>query len=228
MRKLVFEWLGRDFVALSAEGRPGLGVAEQARDLFRRFDQELHGLGLSLVDTVRTRLWGRDRSSRDEGSRERVAALSGKARSSGSSYIAPVHFDSEAQLAVDLYAMRPRRPGLEKALVEYDPPIVPLRYLAWDQVVVLSGVTAVLPTLADQVADILPRIEASLADAGAGWEQVVLISCFLHRSQRLDQLRDLLAAAIPARPPRAEYGFVDGYSTAGKLVEIEVTALLTG
>jgi len=228
MRKLVYEWLGRDFVALGEEGRPELGVAEQARDLFQRFDAELRGLGLSLDDTVRTRLWGRDRASRDEGSRERVAALSGGARSASSSYIAPAHFDSEAQVAVDLYAMRPRRPGREKALVEYDPPIAPLRYLAWDQVVALSGVTAVLPTLADQVADILPRIEASLAHAGAGWEQVVLISCFLHRGQRLDQLRDLIAAAIPARPPRAEYGFVDGYSTEGKFVEIEVTALLTG
>lgn len=169
MRKLVYEWLGREFVALSAEGRPELGVAEQARDLFRRFDEELRGLGLSLDDTVRTRLWGRERASRDEGSRERVAALAGRARSASSSYIAPAHFDSDAQVAVDLYAMRPRRSGLEKALVEYDPPIVPLRYLAWDQVVVLSGVTAVLPTLADQVADILPRIEASLADADAGW-----------------------------------------------------------
>jgi hypothetical protein len=77
--------------------------------------------------------------------------------------------------------MRPSRPELEMMLVEYDPPIVPLRYLVWGPVVALSGVNAVLPTLPEQVADILPRIEASLADAGAGWEQAALVSCFLHR-----------------------------------------------
>jgi enamine deaminase RidA (YjgF/YER057c/UK114 family) len=109
-------------------------------------------------------------------------------------------------------------------LVEYEPAIVPLRYLVWGPVVALSGVTAVLPTLAEQVADILSHIEASLADAGASWAQTALISCFLHRSQPLDNLKRLLAAAIPIHGGRLEYGFVDGYSTEGKLVEIEVTA----
>jgi enamine deaminase RidA (YjgF/YER057c/UK114 family) len=224
MRKLVSEWLGHEFVALSAEGRPDLGMAEQARDLFRRFDGELRDLGLSLEDTVRTRLWGRDRASRDEGSRERLAVLAGEARSASSSYIAPAHFDSEAHVALDLWAMRPSRPRSEKVLVEFEPAIVPLRYLVWGPVLALSGVTAVLPTLAEQLADILSHIEASLADAGASWAQTALISCFLHRSQPLDNLKRLLAAAIPIHGGRLEYGFVDGYSTEGKLVEIEVTA----
>ncbi|MEK7209889.1 MAG: hypothetical protein AAB070_00560, partial [Candidatus Binatota bacterium] len=134
MRKKIFHWLGREFVALSCEGKAGLATKEQSQDIFRRFDEELRLMGLSLENTVRTRLWGRDRQSRNLGSDQRIRVLSGKARSASSSYIAPGHFDSEARVGLDLLAMRPSRPGLEKTLKEYDPPIVPLRYLIYDSV----------------------------------------------------------------------------------------------
>lgn len=42
-------------------------------------------MGLSLNNAVRTRLWGTDRESRNQGSNERVRVLSGKARSVSSS-----------------------------------------------------------------------------------------------------------------------------------------------
>src|SRR5205814_353068 len=157
MTKKIFSWLGREFVALSAEAKSGAGAAEQAREIFARTERELAALGLTLDHTVRSRLWGKDRKSRDQGSEERVRALSRGARSASSSFIAPERFDSGASVALDLLAMRPTRP-CEKLLKEYDPPIVPLRYLVYDSVVVLSGVTAVLPTLKDQMANILPRI----------------------------------------------------------------------
>ena len=132
MRKRLFLWLGREFIELSAEAKPAAGATEEAQALFRRFDQELRGHGLSLDNTVRTRLWGKDRESRDLGSAERVKILSGKARSASSSFISPSHFDSDARVAVDLLAMRPSRPDLPKVLKEYDPPITPLRYLIYD------------------------------------------------------------------------------------------------
>lgn len=225
MRKKIFYWLGREFVALSCEGKAGLAVKEQAQDIFRRLDKELHPMGLSLENTVRTRLWARDRQSRNLGSRERVVVLTGKARSASSSYIAADHFDSDARVALDLLAMRPSRPALEKILKEYEPPLIPLRYLIYDSVVFLSGVTAVLPTLAHQMADILPRIGGSLRDAGTSWEKVVRASFFLHRSQNLQSLRDLFRKTVTANIPQMEYGFVDGYSAEEKLIEIEVTAL---
>ena len=224
MQKKIFTRLGREFVALSAEARPGATAAEEAREIFRRFDEELRGTGLSLDDTVRTRLWGRDRKSRDLASSERVKILSGPARSASSSYISPGHFESEARVAVDLIAMKPSKPGLEKYLKEYDPPFVPLRYLTYDSVVFLSGVTAVLPTLADQTADILPRISASLADAGSSWEKVVKVSFYLHRGQAVENLRELFKKTVKAEIPQLDYAFVDGYSAEGKLVEVEVTA----
>jgi enamine deaminase RidA (YjgF/YER057c/UK114 family) len=224
MTKKIFSWLGKEFVELSSEAQPGGTATEQARQILVRFDQDLRAMGLSLDYTVRTRLWGRDRESRNLGSEERVRALSGKARSASSSYIAPDHFDSNACVALDLLAMRPSRAGAEKTLKEYDPPIVPLRYLIYDSVVFLSGVTAVLPALEDQLMDILPRISASLADAGSSWDRVVKVSFYLHRSQRLETLRALFRKAVAAEIPRMEYCFVDGYSAEGKLIEIETTA----
>jgi enamine deaminase RidA (YjgF/YER057c/UK114 family) len=225
MTKKLFSWLGKEFVSLSAEAKSGGMAAEQARDLFRHFREELKTTGLSLDNTVRTRLWGRDRQSRNLGSEERIRALSGKARSASSSYIAPVHFDSSTLVALDLLAMRPSRASGEKTLKEYDPPIVPLRYLIYDSVVFLSGVTAVLPTLDNQLADILPRISGSLVDAGTSWERVVKVSFYLHRSQKPETLKALFQKSVKAEIPQMECSFVDGYSAEGKLIEIETTAI---
>jgi enamine deaminase RidA (YjgF/YER057c/UK114 family) len=226
MRKKIFPWLGREFVSLSAEGKLAKCAALEAHDLFHRLDEELKSLGLSLDNTVRTRLWGRDRESRDQGSTERVKILSGKARSASSSFISPVHFDSDARVAIDLLAMRALRSDLQKHLKEYDPPITPLRYLTYDSVVFLSGVTAVLPTLEEQMADILPRIEGSLKDAGSSWDRAVKASFLLHRSQTFETPNKLFKRHVEARIPQMEYLHVDGYSSEGKLIEIEVTATL--
>ena len=227
MRKKIFYWLGREFVALSCEGEAGTTPAQEARAILSRFDAELRERGLSLENTVRTRLWGRDRESRNLGSDERVKILSGRSRSVSSSYIAPDHFDSAGSVALDLLAMKPSRPGLQKILKEYDPPAIPLRYLIYDSVIFLSGVTAVLPTLADQLVDILPRIHGSLTDAGGSWEKAVKASFFLQRSQKLEVLQSIFKKTVRSEIPQMEYGFVDGYSAEGKLIEIEVTASLS-
>lgn len=224
MRKKVFTWLGHEFIELSAEATPGVDATGEARELFQRYERELRGHGLSLENTVRSRLWGRDRASRDAGSIERVAMLSGKARSASSSYIAPGHFDSPAKVAVDLLAMRPSDAARQKQIVEYDPPIVPIRFLVYDSVVVLSGVTTVLPTLAEQFDNILPRIAGSLGDAGSSWEKVAQVSFYFHRSQDLAHLKALFSRQVSAKIPRMEYVIVDGYSSEGKFCEVEVTA----
>lgn len=224
MTKRIFSWLGKEFVALSSEAKSGATATAQAQEIFHRFDQELRAMGLSLDNAVRTRLWGTDRESRNQGSNERVRVLSGKARSVSSSYIAPDHFDSNACVALDLLAMRPSGSGAAKILKEYDPPITPLRYLVYDSVVFLSGVTAVLPTLEDQMADILPRISSSLTDAGSSWDRAVQVSCYLYRSQKVETIRTLLRKTVPAGIPQMDFSFVDGYSAEGKLIEIETTA----
>jgi enamine deaminase RidA (YjgF/YER057c/UK114 family) len=224
VRKKIFSWLGREFIELAGEAKPAANATVEAQELFGRFDRELQSHGLSLDHTVRSRLWGRDRQSRDLGSTERVKALSGKARSASSSYIAPGHFDSAARVAVDLIALRPSTPNTQKRIVEYDPPIVPIRFLVYDSVVVLSGVTTVLPTLAEQFDNIFPRIAGSLKDAGSSWDKVARVSFYVHRSQTLENLKTLFTRHVTAKIPQMEYCFVDGYSSEGKFCEVEVTA----
>lgn len=224
MHKKIFTWLGREFIELSGEAMAAASATTEAQELFQRFDQELKLHGLSLDNTVRSRLWGRDRQSRDLGSNERVKILSGKARSASSSYIAPGHFDSSAKVALDLLVMRPSEPSANKRVVKYDPPIVPIRFLTYDSVVVLSGVTTVLPTLEAQLDNILPRIRGSLADARSSWDKVARVSFYLHRSQTLENLKALFAQRVTAKIPQMEYCFVDGYSSEGKFCEVEVTA----
>ena len=224
MRKKLFTWLGKEFVELSGEAKPASDATVEAQEIFRRFDQEQRGNGLSLDNTVRSRLWGRDRESRDLGSNERVKILSGKARSASSSYISPGHFDSPAKVAVDLIAMRPSEPGAVKHIVEYDPPIVPIRFLVYDSVVVLSGVTTILPTLEEQLDNILPRIHGSLRDGGSSWDKVARVSFYLHRSQTIENLKQLFVRHVKQQIPHVEYCFVDGYSSEGKFCEVEVTA----
>jgi enamine deaminase RidA (YjgF/YER057c/UK114 family) len=224
MRKKIFSWVGNEFIELSGEAKPAANATVQARDLFSLFNEELKSHGLSLDNTVRSRLWGRDRESRDLGSNERVKILAGKARSASSSYIAPGHFDSAAKVAVDLLAMRPTQPNMVKRIVEYDPPIVPIRFLVYDSVVVLSGVTTVLPTLEEQLNNIIPRITGSLADGGSSWDKVARVSFYLHRSQVVDNLKALFARHVTAKIPQMEFCFVDGYSSAGKFCEVEATA----
>ena len=232
MRTTLYPLFNHEFITISGESRPGLPPDEAARDLFARFNTELHVHGLSLDDTVRTRLWGRGRAARDGGSQVRVQILSGKARSASSSYISPNHFDSEGAVAVDLWAMRG---AAEKTVQEYDPPIVPPRYIATGGLVFLSGVTWDTGTLDEQLDVILPRITGSLQHAGASWATVVKLSCFLHRSQTVHELQTGILRVLGAEcrkllggeaPVAVEYSFVDGYSTPGKLIEIETTAVL--
>jgi enamine deaminase RidA (YjgF/YER057c/UK114 family) len=223
MRLAIYPWFGKEFIQLSAEGRPGVPADQAAADIFTRMDAALKEQGLSLANTVRSRLWGKDRESRDAGSTQRVKLLAGKARSASSSYISPTHFDGDATVAIDLWAMRGSG---EKRLQEYDPAIVPLRFLVYDGVAVLSGVTYDQGTLEDQLDNILPRIGESLKLAGAGWEKVARMSCHLHRSQTPDALRAGLSKRLGASLPDYEVSFVDGYSSPGKLVEIETTAAL--
>lgn len=225
MHKKLVRWLDREFVELSCEG-DGHGTAtEEARAVFHRMTAELASFGLSLNHVIRTRLWGRDRPSRDSGSDVRFEVLAGQARAASSSYIAPERFERrEARVALDLVALKtPAAPA--KQIRENEPPRKPLRYLTVGELVVVSGMTCQLPTLEAQLADILPRIGAALKEAGSDWNKVARLDCYLHRSQSPADLDAGIARWTTAAPAKLEIGFVDGYSAEHKLIEIETTAL---
>ena len=127
------------------------------------------------------------------------------------------------------------RGAAQKTVKEYDPPIVPPRYIVTSGLVFLSGVTWDTGTLDEQLDAILPRIDGSLQDAGTSWAHVVKLSFFLHRSQAVQALRTGLQRVLGAEcgrllggeaPVEVTYSFVDGYSTPGKLIEIETTVVL--
>ncbi len=221
----VTNWLGMEFIELSAESEPGTTARNETDSLFAAFADVLGDHGLTLADSLRSRLFGRDRAARDDASDVRRETLAGPARAATSSYIAPAVFASGAKVAMDLIARRPG-PGLEKAIRENEPPRLPCRYLTCGPLIVFSGLTAVLPGLEVQLkTDILPRITEYLAEAGSSWKQVVQTTCYLHTSQGPDRLRGLFSEAVPVMPQRFEIRFVEGYSAEGKLVEVEVTAL---
>lgn len=225
MRLTLTEWQDFAFVQLSAEAAPDGDPRTETESLFAEFSEALAAEDLSLANTVRSRIYGRDRSARDAASDVRRDALSGRARAATSSYIAPSRFASKASVAMDLIALRPA-PGLDKVIRENDPPRLPCRYLTCGPLIVFSGQTAVLPGLETQLeTDILPRLTAYLDEAGSTWKQVVRTVCYLHTSQSPKRLHEILDNQLPCLPQRLDVRFVDGYSAEGKLVEVEVTAL---
>ncbi len=221
MREKSFAWLGQEFVALSCEGDPAVGdVTGETANIFQRFERCLHGRGLSLANTVRTRLWARDMECWGDAVKERARILAGDARSVSSSHIRPGRFASNARVAVDLLAMLPSS-GQSKRLIEYEPPGIVLRYLEWENIVFLSGVTVILPTFAEQLPVIVSRIGETLSHAGVDWTHVKRASFFLHQQESLEELRRASSRLIPVPLP-ADFTTVD--TRQGKRVEIEITA----
>ena len=138
-------------------------------------------------------------------------------------------FDSDARIALNLVAMTPSRADAERRPVEFQPPRNYLCYLRHDSFVFLSGYTSAAETLQDQVSEIIKAVAGGLMVAGSMWDELVKVSLFLHRSQKLDTLKELLARG-PALPANCqiEFGFVDGYAGDKSLLEVEASALAGG
>jgi len=222
MHETITPWLGHEFVALSAEGDPRGSVTAEMAGLLGRMDERLSAHGLSLADTVRTRLWARDMDAWGGAVEERARILSGDARSVSSSHIRPSRFSSAARLSLDLLAMRPNDRQSRKQVVEYEPSTIVARHLVREGVLFISGNTVVLPTFEQQLPVIAGRIGDTLAMAGSSWQRVVRASFFLHESQRMEHLRQSFRQLVPHPVSGCEYAWVD--TRQGKLIEIEVTA----
>lgn len=224
MKISILNWLDWEFVELRCEAQSGGTAGEQARNVFDQARAALEVHGLTLSNTIRTRIFGVDRPARDAVSDRRADTFKGNDRAATSSYIAPKHFVSEAWVALDLIAVHPR-PGITKIIKEYVPPKQPICFITLGPLMVLSGNTSRLPTLKEQVTeDILPRISGYLKEGGSSWKHVVNVSCYLHESQKPEELRAHVRTIVNPFPARLEILFVEGFSSPGKLVEVEVTA----
>jgi enamine deaminase RidA (YjgF/YER057c/UK114 family) len=228
VQKRIFSWLGREFVELSAEAPSAAAVKEETTALFQNFGQELKAHGFSLENTVRTRLWGRDKEARNLGTAARSKILAVSAKAASSSYVSPQRFDSDAKVAVDLLAMKPSRADAERRPVEFQPPRNYLCYLRYDSLAFLSGYTSDAETLEDQLPQVINAVAGGLTVAGTRWDKLVKVSLFLHRSQRLETLKNLLGKGPPLPANcQIEFGFVDGYAGEKSLLEVEATAAVS-
>jgi len=221
----LFNWLGRDFIEIAAEGKPVLSADIATAQLLEKFDMELHTYGLSLDDTVRIRVWGRDRDARALATAARSKILTGQRKAASSSFISQQWFDSDASAGLELVAMKPMNSGADRRPVEFEPARNYLCYLRYDAVLFFSGFTSDAATLAEQVPDVIRALSNAFAVAGTGWSKVVKLSVFLQRSQKVDTVMDLLAKGPRPNVPEVEFIYVDGFAGEKYLVEIEATAL---
>jgi enamine deaminase RidA (YjgF/YER057c/UK114 family) len=226
MRQRIVNWLGERFLHLSLEGEPGLDLERQSQGLFDRARSVLAAHNLSLDrNVVRSRVFGRTRQARNAVSNVRGRTFFGSARAATSSFISPAHFSAAADVALDLVAMSAPIGGGERKVAEHNPPQPFIRHLCWGPMVFLAGMTCeTLPTLREQYTDILARAGALLTETGCGWNNVVRVSFFLHKSEDPQALLDGIATTATVPLDNAEIEQVEGYSRPGKLIEIEITA----
>jgi len=228
MQVRLFTWLGREFVEIVGEGQDGLAADLATEQLFRRFETELQSHGLSLEDTVRIRVWGRDKSERTLATAMRSKILTGQRKAASSSFISQQWFDSDAAAGLELLAMKPMNSGAERRPVEFEPPRNYLCYLRYDSVVYYSGYTSSADTLEDQVAEVLKTISGARAISGAltqDFKKTGRLSVFLHRSQKLTVVKELLVKESWIDLANVDFQLVDGFAGEKYLLEIEATAL---
>lgn len=228
MKTRLFSWLGREFVEIVGEGKSGAAADVATDDLFRDFQAELRLYGLSLDNTARTRVWGRDKAARTMATSARSKILTGKRRAASSSFISQEWFDSNAMAGLELLAMWPMNPAVERRPVDFEPARNYLYYLQYDSGVFYSGYTSTADTLNDQVTEVLRAISGARAISGGltqDFRKTGRLSVFLHRSQSLSVVKDLLPKESWIDLSNVEYQLVDGFAGEKYLLEIEATAM---
>ena len=225
MEPKLFSWLGREFVEICGEAPAGVSVESATAELFQRFANVLTPLGLSLDNTVRIRVFGRDRQARTDATLARSKILSGSRRSASSSFISQEWFDSAGAAGLELLAMRPLSSSAQRHPVDFEPPRNYLRYLDYDSLLFFSGFTSEAATLEQQVSEVLTTLDGAFAKAKTDWSKVVKLSLLLQRGANIDSVKRILAQANRLSVPAIEFTFVDGFAAEKYLVEIEATAL---
>lgn len=224
METKIFTWLGREFVEIIGEANSGGSTEQATAELFGKFDKSLQTLGLSLANTVRIRVFGRDRQGRTDATLARSKILSGERRAASSSFISQQWFDSAGTGGLELLAVRPSSPAANRQPVDFEPARNYLCYLEFDSLLFFSGFTSEAATLAQQVKDVLTTLDAAFARAQTNWGKVAKLSMLVQRGHSIDTVRSVLAEANRLNVPEVEFTFVDGFAGEKYLIEIEATA----
>lgn len=225
MKTKVFSWLGREFVEIVGEGKAGVPPEITVTELFQQFEAELKVHGLSLDNTARIRVWGKDKNARTLATAARSKILTGKRKAASSSFISQEWFDSDGTAGLEILAMRTLDSNAPRNPVDFEPARNYLCYLDHDGLLFFSGFTSEAPALEKQVEEVLASINSALARAQTHWGEVVKLSALLQRGHDLETVRRVLASAGRLNVPEIEYTFVDGFAGEKYLLEIEATAL---
>ena len=225
METKIFSWLGREFVEISGEAQAGASVESTTAELFGRFEAALKTHDLSLENTARIRVFGRDRQARTDATLARSKILSGSGRAASSSFISQEWFDSPGSGGLELLALRPLNAAAQRKPVDFEPARNYLCYLEYDALLFFSGFTSEAATLEQQVKDVLGTLDKAFARANTDWAKVKKLSLLLQRGSDIDAAKQALAAANRLSVPEIEFTFVDGFAGEKYLVEIEATAL---
>jgi enamine deaminase RidA (YjgF/YER057c/UK114 family) len=225
METKIFSWLGREFVEICGEASSGVSVETATAELFRKFADTLIPLGLSLDNTARIRVFGRDKQARTDATTARSKILSGSRRAASSSFISKDWFDSSAMAGLELLALRPRHATAARVPIDFAPARNYLCYLAFDELLFFSGFTSEAATLEQQVGEVLQTLDSAFAGAKTDWSKVVKLSLLLQRGSSIDAVKRKLAQANRLSVPEVEFTFVDGFAGEKYLVEIEATAV---
>ena len=217
--------MGREFIEIVGAAKANSSVETVTAELFQKFADTLGPQGLSLDNTVRIRVFGRDRQARTDATLARSKILSGSRRAASSSFISPQWFDSAGAVGLEMLAMRPVRSSAQRHPVDFEPPRNYLCYLEYDSVLFYSGFTSEAATSEQQVSDVLLTLDDALTRAKTDWSKVVKLSLLLQRRANLDSVKRILAQANRLRLPEIEFTFVDGFAGEKYLIEIEATAL---
>jgi enamine deaminase RidA (YjgF/YER057c/UK114 family) len=224
METRIFSWLGREFVEICGEAQAGGSVESAMAELFEKFANALTPLGLSLDNTVRIRVFGRDRQGRTDATVGRSKILSGSRRAASSSFISQAWFDSAGAGGLELLAMQRLNSSAQRHPVDFEPARNYLCYLEYDSVLFFSGFTSDAVTLEQQVRDVLTTLDGAFAKAKTDWSKVVKLSLLLQRGSNVDSVRQVLSQANRLTAPEIEFTFVDGFAGEKYLLEIEATA----
>lgn len=225
MKTKLFSWLGREFVEIVGEGKAGESPENAAIGLFQQFDTELKSRGLSLANTARIRVWGRDKEARTLATAVRSKSLTGTRKAASSSFFSREWFDSDASAGLELLAMKALDGAAERNPVDFAPARNYLCYLDYDGLLFFSGFTSEAPALEKQVIEVLATLDSALARAGTDWDKVMKLSTLLQRGRDLETVRRAVASAGRVNVPEIEFTFVDGFAGEKYLLEIEATAV---
>ena len=200
-------------------------IADEPRRAMTEALALIESSGFSTGHLVRSRLFARDANARRIASDIRVEMLKGALRAASSSYIDPSRLPDNANICVDLVAVR--APASEQKVVrEYQPLIAPPMFVAVGDMVYVSGCTDESEGFDAQIANVRSYIARNLEAAGAGWSNVVGVSAHVSRKIDAGEAWRKLNGLFPDLHGPLSLSPVDGYSAPAKLIEIEATAKL--